>query len=88
MRGLLDDAETGQRGYLLTGEPKYRTPYEDARAAIPRQLDRVRALMADDQKATVAALSDAVPAKLAELQQTIDLHNAGKQDEALALVKS
>ena len=88
LRGLLDDAETGQRGYLLTGEPKYLTPYEDARAAIPRQLDRVRALMADDQKATVAALSDAVPAKLAELQQTIDLHNAGKQDEALALVKS
>ncbi len=90
LRGLLDDAETGQRGYLLTGDPKYLAPYDDAREAIPRQLDRVRTLMAGDpqQKGAIAALNDAVPGKLAELQQTIDLYNAGKHDEALAVVKS
>lgn len=89
LRGLLDDAETGQRGYLLTGEPKYLVPYDDARKAIPRQLDRVRALMAGDpHNPELAALSDAVPSKLAELQETIDLYNAGKRDEALAVVDS
>jgi CHASE3 domain sensor protein/two-component sensor histidine kinase len=90
LRSLLDDAETGQRGYLLTGEAKYLVPYEDARQAIPSQLDRVRSLMAGDpqQSPALAALSDAVPSKLAELKQTIDLYNAGKHDEALAVVDS
>jgi CHASE3 domain sensor protein len=31
----IQDAETGQRGYLLTGEPRYLVPYERATSALP-----------------------------------------------------
>lgn len=90
LRGLLDDAETNQRGYLLSGEPKFLAPYGDARKAIPGQLDRVRTLMAGDpkQKAALAGLSNAVSGKLAELQRTIDLYNTGDRDQALVVFKS
>ncbi len=90
LRGFLDDAETGQRGYLLTGDPKYLAPYKAAYDAIPGQLDRIRTLLADEpqQKGVIAALSESVTGKLAELQQTIDLYNAGQREQALALVKS
>lgn len=40
----LEDAETGQRGYLLTGERVYLEPYEQALSRIPGQLERLRAL--------------------------------------------
>ena len=56
LRNMLDDAETGQRGYLLTSDQAYLTPYLDVRNRIPAQLDRVRALTDDDplQKEAVA----------------------------------
>lgn len=40
----LKDAETGQRGYLLTGDPAYLDPYRDAVSRFPRQLAEVRQL--------------------------------------------
>src|SRR5438105_4110355 len=36
---LLKDAETGQRGFLLTGKESYLQPYRDARVAIDSMLD-------------------------------------------------
>ena len=35
------DAETGQRGYLLTGSDEYLAPYSTALAMIPHLLDRL-----------------------------------------------
>src|SRR5438132_4263611 len=40
---LVLDAETGSRGYLLTGDPRYLEPYNAAVAEIGQQLDRLRA---------------------------------------------
>lgn len=34
LRGLLEDAETGQRGYLLTGQESHLEPYHQALARI------------------------------------------------------
>jgi signal transduction histidine kinase/ActR/RegA family two-component response regulator len=42
---LLQDAEIGQRGYLLTGDPTYLEPYEGSLAALPAELDAVEALL-------------------------------------------
>src|SRR5262245_57647971 len=42
-------AETGQRGFLLTGEDRYLTPYTQADAAIPGAIVQLRALLVDDQ---------------------------------------
>lgn len=52
------DAETGQRGYLLTGDPAYLRPYEEATDSIRAELARVERLTADNpsQQARVRAI--------------------------------
>ena len=44
----LKDAETGQRGYIITGVDSYLEPYQSAVAAIPATLDNLRRLTADN----------------------------------------
>ncbi|MDP9043381.1 MAG: CHASE3 domain-containing protein, partial [Pseudomonadota bacterium] len=85
----LKDAETGQRGYLLTGAEPYLGPYEAARAALPSQFRRLRDSIADnpqelDRLATIEQLADE---KLAELAETIALRRAGDSAAALAIVQ-
>lgn len=69
----VQDAETGQRGYILTGRASYLEPYTQAAATVREQLTRLRRLTADnpDQQARVGELDQRVAAKLAELEQTI-----------------
>jgi signal transduction histidine kinase/CheY-like chemotaxis protein len=85
---LLQDAETGQRGYLLTGDEAYLQPYEAARRSIDGEMDELRALMADSpgQSGHLAALKKIIDDKLAELATVIDRRRAGAAGEALALV--
>ncbi len=81
-----DDAETGQRGYLLTGRAAYLRPFETARAALPRALASVRdsASGVADMQAPLATLSDAIDGKLAELETTIASQSSGQHDAAIA----
>ncbi len=90
LRGLLQDAETGQRGYLLTGNRDYLEPYNDALEKIGAQIDQVRLLVANSpgERASIEELITIVTGKLAELQQTIGLFEAGRRDEALAIVNT
>jgi signal transduction histidine kinase len=90
MRNTLDDAETGQRGYLLTGNKDYLAPYTDAQRRVQENRDRMAALAKSDPYLTtdVAKLNELANAKLAELQKTIDLFSAGQRDEALKLVNT
>ena len=44
----VSDAESGQRGYVLTGDPTYLQPYHDAIAALPQDLGDLRKLTADN----------------------------------------
>ena len=84
----VQDAETGQRGYLLTGKSDYLAPYDDALARVDAELDTVTHLTADNpaQQVTLATLRQHVAAKLAELKQTISLYRGGDQTGALSLV--
>src|SRR6185369_16339739 len=63
------DAETGSRGYLLTGDPRYLEPYNAAVADIGKQLDSLRTIYASsaDEFATLAQLTRDVQRKLAEM---------------------
>lgn len=90
LRGLGQDAETGQRGYLLTGNADYLAPYEAAKAALPAQIDKVVMAFADnaEQSGLVAKLRETLTAKFAEMQQTIDLTKAGNRSAALAIVNA
>jgi signal transduction histidine kinase/CheY-like chemotaxis protein/CHASE3 domain sensor protein len=84
------DAETGQRGFLLTGEEPYLAPYTTARAATPRQLDALRSELQDhsEQLQRLNELQATVTQKFGELQETIDLRRAGRNEAALAVVRS
>jgi signal transduction histidine kinase len=90
LQSLILDAETGQRGYLLTGNPAYLKPYLEARQNSEAQLASFLSIMNGDapQKVDASKIIPLITNKLAELQQTIDLANANKRDEALARVKT
>ncbi len=84
------DAETGQRGFLLTGNEKYLQPYQAARSQIDAQLKRIAALTSDNrtQQLNLSQLRPHVGAKLAELRETIDLRRTQGSAAALAVVST
>lgn len=87
---LLLDAETGQRGYLLTGRPEYLAPYNRAIAEVDQHLANLRRLTADNpaEVANAAQLSKFADGKLSELAETIALYRAGKTSQAIEVVLS
>ena len=86
----LQDAETGQRGYLLTGQESYLAPYQDALTAIPGELSALRALdqRLPHQQEQVEQLAALLTRKLEVLRETIALRRAGDADAALAIVQT
>ncbi len=89
-QSLLLDAETGQRGYLLTGENRYLEPYDNAVTRIDSHIQNLSRLTADNprEQAKVAQLGSLAHQKLDELQETIALARAGHVDQARAVVLS
>jgi methyl-accepting chemotaxis protein len=69
------DGETGQRGYVITGEARYLEPYQGAREVVDQKLKHLGELTADNpiQQQRLATLEPFVSSKFAELQETIDL---------------
>jgi PAS domain S-box-containing protein len=86
----LKDAETGQRGYLLTGEEGYLEPYHSAITRINQQVVKLQQLTADNnrQQQRIRDLKIAIDSKLAELQGTINLRRQQNLEAALREVKS
>ncbi len=84
------DAETGQRGYLITGDDSYLAPYTEAQARLGAALAAVRGVTTGDPRyaAVVGSVSDAAAARLEILERTIELRRTGQQDAAVALVRS
>ena len=73
----LKEAETSQRGYLITGQTYYLDPYNDALRVIQQDLKHLRTLTRYDpnQQQNLNALEALISKRLAELQQTIDLRS-------------
>jgi methyl-accepting chemotaxis protein len=84
----LKDAESGQRGYLLTGIDIYLEPYDGALRGIKGTLAEAVKLTADNpsQQRRLAALSPVIDSKLAELKETIGLQRTQGVDVALKTV--
>ena len=84
------DAETGQRGYLLTDRESYLAPYNAALQDIGPRLEALRRLTIDNptQQDRLATLKQHTAAKLDELKQTIDLRRNQGQAAALAEVQN
>jgi CheY-like chemotaxis protein/signal transduction histidine kinase/CHASE3 domain sensor protein len=87
----LKDAETGQRGYLLTGgDEKYLEPYVNAQAALPGEFVRVRPLLSDrpEQTRRLELLERLARQKMDELDSTVAEGRAGHFDAALRIVRT
>jgi signal transduction histidine kinase len=84
------DSETGQRGYLLTGDGAYLAPYLIAKARLPRLEATLRSQTVDDpaQQARLTSLHPLIAQKMAELDRTIALAQHGRQADAVAFVKT
>jgi methyl-accepting chemotaxis protein len=75
----LQDAETGQRGFVITGVESYLAPYTDGTARAEGNRMRIAQLVSDNPRQQVRAdgLAPLIADKFAELQQIIDLRKAG-----------
>lgn len=71
----MDDAETGQRGYVIAGQERYLQPYQGARDAAEQRVKSLRELVSDNpiQQHRLDALEPLVASKFAEMQEVIDL---------------
>jgi CHASE3 domain sensor protein len=80
--------QTGQRGFLLTGEDRYLEPFQGALKAIDRHIQNLRELTADnpDQQKRVNTLQTLTAEKLAELADTIALRRQRGERAALQMV--
>lgn len=76
------DAETGSRGYLLTGDPRYLEPYSAAVNDMQRNLDSLRAVYAPDssESETLEQLQRNVQRKLAEMDMSVRMRKQGNED--------
>ncbi len=86
----LKDAELGQRGYLLTGDPAYLQPYLRSLPLIDQRLALVREAAGSDsaQRRIVNDIAGITQQKLAELRETVELRKAGDVEGAMAVVRT
>ena len=86
--GHLIDAETGQRGFLLTGNEEYLEPYLQGSAAVEKDLEHLRTVVGEDpeQAKRLQSLTVLSTVKLDELQRTIAVRRVDGFEAANALV--
>jgi hypothetical protein len=86
MLNLIVDAETAQRGYLLTGKDEYLQPYRAAAAKIDETFHRLRELMVShgtmEQRDTLGRINRLVGKRISEIEASIALYKQG--DSALS----
>jgi signal transduction histidine kinase len=88
---LLTDAETGQRGYLLTGRAEYLETFDRAKAELPKVIPALTDFVTStgaNGRADALKIADDIAAKLGELDKTIALYQAGSRAAALTLFDS
>ena len=89
-QSTLKDAETGQRGYLLTAKDEYLEPYLHAIQVIPIELDELRKLTSDNpaEQSRIEILRSLIAKTLGEARKTIDLRRTGHAAAAVDLVST
>jgi len=87
---LLQDAETGQRGYIITGDDRFLEPYDKALRRMDAALAGLESRLAPDpaQAQDMARLRGLAARKRETLERTVGLRTAGQADAAIAAVSS
>ncbi len=83
---IMKDAETGQRGFIVTGDEKYLEPYNSSIARVDGRVADLERLTSDnpDQQARLPVLKNHIAAKLKELSEIIEIRRAGGFEPARA----
>src|SRR5690606_14328432 len=84
------DAETGQRGFLITRREDYLQPFLAARTRLRADMERLMVLVEDDpeQLQRARAMRELILVRLDLLQQVVDLQRDESLEDAVALVSS
>jgi two-component sensor histidine kinase/CHASE3 domain sensor protein len=85
---LLSSAESGQRGYLLTGDARLLEPYRTARQSFDAQLGELRLLVAENpsQVQRLTELTPILVDRLGAIEQTLSYAGIGQRREAAQVV--
>jgi len=88
--GQLTDAETGQRGFVITGDEAYLAPYDAAIGMLANGVKALRTLTADNprQQRRIDAAEPLIQARLAVLKRGIELRRQGGPEAAIKLIQS
>jgi PAS domain S-box-containing protein len=86
----LTDAETGQRGYLLTSDPAYLKPYDAARVRVDRDLARIGGASLGDPERDrrISHIRKLAGLKLSELAAAVELVETGRAAAAIEWVRT
>jgi signal transduction histidine kinase len=89
IRTRLLDAETNQRGYMLTRDSSFLRPMRTVKPQTLQALARLRVLAHEhaEQEPRINELGIVVDAKLAELEHTMSLAESGQRDSALRVIR-
>jgi diguanylate cyclase (GGDEF)-like protein len=83
---MLRGAETGQRGFIITGDEAYLQPYYAAVAALPAQREKLRAGAAAEEAKVLQRIEQSIDLKLADLAETIASRRQGGFGAAASMV--
>ena len=90
LRDSLRTAESSQRGFLLTGNEIYLAPYDTAKTRAQQQLSDLSRLSGNAAPSApmLRQLREAITEKIAEMDKSIELKSAGRDDDALAIIRT
>jgi len=90
LRAALQTAESSQRGYVITGNEIYLAPYDNAKTQALRRLEVLKRLLAGDADAVVllTRLNSVTADKIKELDETIALKAATREQDALGVMQT
>ncbi|HVH36742.1 MAG TPA: CHASE3 domain-containing protein, partial [Tahibacter sp.] len=88
--GRVVDLETGQRGFLLTGDETYLKPYRDAEREIPAAFRDVDEALDDypEARAEVAAIEESLAKKRGEIAASLAVYEQHGPESALAMIRT
>ena len=87
---LLQDAETGSRGYILTGDESFLEPYQGAGARLATTVNELRELTSDNpaQQTRLRLAEPLIAAKLSWVTRTIEMRRNGDVEQLTRVVRT
>lgn len=87
---ILQDAETGQRGFILTSKEAYLTPYNMALERMPKLIEELKSIakQTSEHKERIERIRELSVMKFAELSETIGLHRKNDHEALMTVIES